>query len=93
MLHAHDMRDAVEFKDQDVLIIGTSYSAEDIASQVWKCAAAATRAPPPARRGRNAAASPPARRSSTAARPPACPTTAAAVSQVRRALSDHLAQD
>lgn len=36
VLHAHDMRDAVEFKDQDVLIIGTSYSAEDIASQVWK---------------------------------------------------------
>jgi len=36
VLHAHDMRDATEFKGQDVLLIGTSYSAEDIASQVWK---------------------------------------------------------
>ncbi|MGB1234775.1 MAG: NAD(P)-binding domain-containing protein [Planktomarina sp.] len=36
VLHAHDFRDAVEFKDQDVLIIGTSYSAEDIGSQCWK---------------------------------------------------------
>lgn len=36
ILHAHDFRDAVEFKDQDVLIIGTSYSAEDIGSQCWK---------------------------------------------------------
>lgn len=88
MLHAHDMRDAVEFKDQDVLIIGTSYSAEDIASQVWKCAAAAAPAPPPKRR-RVAACAP-----QLYCRPPARPsTTAAAVSQVRRALGDHLAQD
>ena len=36
ILHAHDFRDALEFKDQDVLIIGTSYSAEDIGSQCWK---------------------------------------------------------
>ena len=36
ILHAHDFRDAVEFKDQNVLIIGTSYSAEDIGSQCWK---------------------------------------------------------
>lgn len=36
ILHAHDFRDAVEFKDKDVLIIGTSYSAEDIGSQCWK---------------------------------------------------------
>ncbi|MGB1209197.1 MAG: NAD(P)-binding domain-containing protein [Paracoccaceae bacterium] len=36
VLHAHDFRDAVEFKDQDILIIGTSYSAEDIGSQCWK---------------------------------------------------------
>ncbi len=36
VLHAHDFRDAVEFKDMDVLIIGTSYSAEDIGSQCWK---------------------------------------------------------
>lgn len=36
ILHAHDFRDAVEFKDKKVLIIGTSYSAEDIGSQCWK---------------------------------------------------------
>jgi len=36
VLHAHDMRDACEFKGLDVLLVGTSYSAEDIASQVWK---------------------------------------------------------
>ncbi|MGC3937621.1 NAD(P)-binding domain-containing protein [Roseobacter sp. EG26] len=36
VLHAHDFRDAVEFKGQDILIIGTSYSAEDIGSQCWK---------------------------------------------------------
>ena len=35
-MHAHDLKDATEFKGQDVLIIGTSYSAEDIASQVRK---------------------------------------------------------
>ncbi|NYS25012.1 NAD(P)/FAD-dependent oxidoreductase [Rhodobacteraceae bacterium 2376] len=36
VLHAHDFRDALEFKDKDILIIGTSYSAEDIGSQCWK---------------------------------------------------------
>ena len=36
ILHAHDFRDALEFKDQDLLILGTSYSAEDIGSQCWK---------------------------------------------------------
>ena len=36
ILHAHDFRDAVEFQGKDVLIIGTSYSAEDIGSQCWK---------------------------------------------------------
>ncbi len=36
ILHAHDFRDAVEFRGQDILIIGTSYSAEDIGSQCWK---------------------------------------------------------
>ena len=36
ILHAHDFRDALEFKGQDLLIIGTSYSAEDIGSQCWK---------------------------------------------------------
>lgn len=36
VLHSHDFRDAREFTDQDLLIIGTSYSAEDIASQCHK---------------------------------------------------------
>lgn len=36
ILHAHDFRDAREFKDKDILIIGASYSAEDIGSQLWK---------------------------------------------------------
>ncbi len=36
VLHAHDFRDALEFKDQNVLIVGASYSAEDIGSQCWK---------------------------------------------------------
>ena len=36
VMHAHDLKDATEFKGQHVLIIGTSYSAEDIASQVGK---------------------------------------------------------
>ena len=35
-MHAHDFRDAREFTDQDILILGTSYSAEDIGSQCWK---------------------------------------------------------
>ena len=33
VMHAHDFRDALEFKDKYILIIGTSYSAEDIGSQ------------------------------------------------------------
>lgn len=36
VLHAHDFRDALEFKGQDLLMIGTSYSAEDIGSQCHK---------------------------------------------------------
>ena len=36
ILHAHDFRDAREFIGKDILIIGTSYSAEDIGSQCWK---------------------------------------------------------
>jgi len=36
VLHAHDFRDALEFEGQDLLILGTSYSAEDIGSQCWK---------------------------------------------------------
>ncbi|WP_349305350.1 NAD(P)/FAD-dependent oxidoreductase [Gulosibacter sp. ACHW.36C] len=37
--HAHDFRGAEEFKDQDVLVIGASYSAEDIGSQAYKMGA------------------------------------------------------
>ena len=36
LMHAHDFRDAVQFADRDVLVIGSSYSAEDVASQLWK---------------------------------------------------------
>ena len=36
VLHAHDFRDALEFKDRDVMVVGSSYSAEDIGSQCWK---------------------------------------------------------
>ncbi|QEW19651.1 4-hydroxyacetophenone monooxygenase [Marinibacterium anthonyi] len=36
VLHAHDFRDAREFEGKDILILGTSYSAEDIGSQCWK---------------------------------------------------------
>lgn len=36
ILHAHDFRDAREFANKDILILGTSYSAEDIGSQCWK---------------------------------------------------------
>jgi trimethylamine monooxygenase len=36
VLHAHDFRDALEFKGKDVLLIGSSYSAEDIGIQCHK---------------------------------------------------------
>lgn len=36
VLHAHDFRDAREFAGKDLLILGTSYSAEDVGSQCWK---------------------------------------------------------
>lgn len=36
IIHAHDFRDAREFTGQDVLVVGASYSAEDIGSQFWK---------------------------------------------------------
>ena len=36
ILHAHDFRDAREFTGKDLLILGSSYSAEDIGSQCWK---------------------------------------------------------
>ena len=35
-MHAHDFRDALEFRGQDVLLVGSSYSAEDIGSQCYK---------------------------------------------------------
>jgi trimethylamine monooxygenase len=36
VLHAHDFRDALEFVGKNVLLVGTSYSAEDIGSQLYK---------------------------------------------------------
>lgn len=36
LLHAHDFRDAREFAGKDILVMGSSYSAEDIGSQCWK---------------------------------------------------------
>jgi len=36
VLHSHDFRDATEFKDKNVLVVGRSYSAEDIGSQCYK---------------------------------------------------------
>lgn len=36
LLHAHDFRDAREFAGKDILVMGASYSAEDIGSQCWK---------------------------------------------------------
>lgn len=36
VMHAHDFRDAQEFKGKRLLLIGSSYSAEDIGSQCYK---------------------------------------------------------
>lgn len=36
VLHAHDFRDALEFEGQDILLVGSSYSAEDIGTQCYK---------------------------------------------------------
>ena len=36
VLHSHDFRDAAEFAGQDILIVGASYSAEDIGLQCHK---------------------------------------------------------
>lgn len=36
ILHAHDFRDAREFTGKTVLLVGSSYSAEDIGSQCYK---------------------------------------------------------
>lgn len=37
--HAHDFRGAEALKDRDVLVVGSSYSAEDIGSQAYKMGA------------------------------------------------------
>ena len=39
VLHAHDFRHAQEFIGRNILIIGSSYSAEDIGLQCWKTGA------------------------------------------------------
>lgn len=36
VLHSHDFRNAQEFKGKNVLVVGSSYSAEDIALQCFK---------------------------------------------------------
>jgi trimethylamine monooxygenase len=36
VLHAHDFRDANEFAGKDILLVGSSYSAEDIGTQCFK---------------------------------------------------------
>ena len=36
ILHSHHFRNAQEFRGRNVLVIGSSYSAEDIALQCWK---------------------------------------------------------
>jgi trimethylamine monooxygenase len=36
VLHAHDFRDANEFVGKDILLVGSSYSAEDIGTQCFK---------------------------------------------------------
>ena len=36
IMHSHDFRDAEEFREKDVIVLGSSYSAEDIALQCYK---------------------------------------------------------
>ena len=36
VLHSHDFRDALEFKGRDILVVGSSYSAEDVGLQCYK---------------------------------------------------------
>jgi trimethylamine monooxygenase len=50
VLHAHDFRDAREFKGKDLLLLGSSYSAEDIGSQCWKYGAKSITVPTATRR-------------------------------------------
>ena len=40
ILHSHDFRDAEEFRNKNVVVLGSSYSAEDIALQCYKYGAA-----------------------------------------------------
>ena len=40
VMHSHDFRGAEEFKGQRVLVVGSSYSGEDIATQLLKFGAA-----------------------------------------------------
>ena len=35
-MHSHDFRDAEEFRDKNVIVLGSSYSAEDVALQCNK---------------------------------------------------------
>lgn len=44
VMHAHDFRGAEGFEGRDVLVIGSSYSAEDIGSQAYKMGAASVTA-------------------------------------------------
>ena len=36
ILHSHDFRDAEEFRGKDLIVLGSSYSAEDVALQCYK---------------------------------------------------------
>ena len=36
VLHSHDFRDAEHYRGLNVMVVGASYSAEDIGSQCWK---------------------------------------------------------
>ena len=36
IMHSHDFRDAEEFRDKNVVVLGSSYSAEDVALQCHK---------------------------------------------------------
>lgn len=36
VMHAHDFRDAAHYAGKHVMVVGSSYSAEDIGSQLWK---------------------------------------------------------
>jgi trimethylamine monooxygenase len=36
VMHSHDFRDAAHYAGKNVMVVGSSYSAEDIGSQLWK---------------------------------------------------------